>query len=102
MSSLMRIEKDDDEQEIHRRPEYPRPAIVRKTEAERLEGAVRKLKQDRGFGFIAGDDGIDYFFHWSSMEKTSKDFRELEVQDRVSFLVVVGDKGPRAIQIRVI
>jgi CspA family cold shock protein len=84
------------------RRDYPSPSVVKRTEASRIEGAIRKLRQDRGFGFIAGDDGQDHFFHWSGMEKTSKNFRDLEVQDRVSFICIDGPKGPRAVCIRVI
>lgn len=73
------------------------------TATETLTGAVRKLRQDRGYGFIAGDDGIDYFFHWTGMDGSSeKDFRGLNIYDRVEYeYVVQGDKGPRAIKIRV-
>lgn len=49
----------------------------------RLQGSVRKLKD--GYGFLAGDDGKDYFFHWSGMRKESRDFRQLEVRDRLEF-----------------
>jgi len=66
----------------------------------RLTGAIRKLKDS--FGFIAGDDGRDYFFHWSTMERTGKNFRELVIQERVSFLLAESDRGPRAVQVRVI
>jgi len=79
-----------------------KPSAVKRVEATRIEGSVRKLKMDRGFGFIAGDDGRDHFFHWSGMEKNSRDFRELEIQDRVSFVVIEGEKGPRAVCIRVL
>lgn len=52
----------------------------------RIAGRIRRIKQDKGFGFIAGDDGIDYFFHWSTVKRLSpKDFRKMEVRDRVSF-----------------
>lgn len=54
--------------------------------AHQLTGSVRKLKD--GYGFIAGDDGHDYFFHWSAMKIGAKDFRELQVRERVSFDVV--------------
>lgn len=67
---------------------------------EHQRGKVRKLKE--GYGFIAGDDGLDYFFHWTSMQQTSKNFRELLVLDRVEFTIIKGDKGPRAIEVRVI
>jgi CspA family cold shock protein len=78
----------------------PSPDRVKKTESERVEGSIRMIRPDRGFLFIAGDDGQDHFAHWSGFEKTSKGFRSAEVQDRVSFISVEGPKGPRAIQIR--
>ena len=28
-----------------------------------VRGFVKKLVSDRGFGFITGQDGVDYFFH---------------------------------------
>ena len=96
----------EDARELRREVKHPRPALVKKVEAalnqSRIEGNVRKLKQDRGFGFIAGDDGRDHFFHWSGMDKSSKNFRELEIQDRVSFVVIEGEKGPRAVLIKVL
>src|SRR5678816_3347697 len=55
---------------------------------ERVEGSIRKLLAS--YGFIAGDDGIDYFLHWSGMSSASLDFRKLHLQMRVSFLPVLG------------
>lgn len=67
----------------------------------RLKGRLRKLRQDKGFGFIAGDDGVDYFFHWSVIVKNSmKEFRGMELRDRVEFSPInTPDKGPRAIEV---
>lgn len=65
-----------------------------------MKGKVRKLKE--GFGFIAGDDGLDYFFHWTALQQTTKSFNELQVLDRVEGSVIEGAKGPRLIEIRVI
>ena len=70
------------------------------TEKKRQTGSIRKLKE--GYGFIAGDDGENYFFHWSAMELTSKDFRDLSVRERVSYHIISGPAGPRAIMVRVI
>lgn len=70
-------------------------------DATRMTGAVRKLSKD-GYGFIAADDGQDYFFHWSACDVSSKDFRALIVRERVSFVLTSSPKGPRAIQVRVI
>lgn len=61
-------------------------------------GVVRKMKE--GFGFIAGNDGIDYFFHWTALQKTSVKFAELEIGDRVEFTRIEAPKGPRAIEVR--
>jgi cold shock CspA family protein len=65
-----------------------------------MRGKVRKLLE--GFGFIAGDDGLDYFFHWTGLQQTTKEFKELKLLDRVEGLVVDGQKGPRLIEVRVI
>ena len=52
---------------------------------EALMGKIKKVRDS--FGFIAGDDGQDYFFHWASVQKRSaRDFRGLELRDRVSFI----------------
>ncbi len=41
------------------------------TEEYPLTGSIKKIILDRGFGFIAGDDGQDYYFHMT-------DLRDLE------------------------
>lgn len=62
-------------------------------------GVVRKLKE--GFGFIAGNDGQDYFFHYTALQKSQGvEFSDLEIGDRVEFLCLEAPKGPRAIEIR--
>jgi cold shock CspA family protein len=67
----------------------------------RLQGAIRKLKKT--YGFIAGDDGLDYFLHWSAMHPEEKDFRELRERERVEFDTVTGKDGKlRAVDIRMI
>lgn len=74
-------------------------AIPQATSAK-LTGSIRALK--KGFGFIAGDDGQDYFFHWSAMLRTTKNFRELSMQERVEFRIFIGPNGPRAIEVEVL
>ena len=65
----------------------------------RLQGSIRNLNQ-YGSGFIAGDDGRDYFLHWTgllppSSDKPNKNFRDLRVQDRVEFNHVPPKDGTR-------
>lgn len=51
----------------------------------RMAGAIRSL--NKGYGFIAGDDGENYYLHWSAMRDDSKDFRELRLRERINFEV---------------
>lgn len=70
------------------------------TDVVKQTGVVRKLRD--GYGFIAGNDGVDYFVHWTAMQKETKTFRELKIGDRVSFQVHIAPKGPRAIEVSVV
>jgi len=72
----------------------------------RLRGRVRKVRADKGFGFVAGDDGVDYFFHHSTFKKsTTKQLKDLSIGDRIEFSPIIpppqDDRkvGPRAIEI---
>jgi len=59
------------------------------------EGTVKFFNAMKNFGFIAGDDGKEYFVHSSGI-KTGEPLRE---GDRVKFEVVQGDRGPKAEQV---
>ncbi len=59
-----------------------------------MDGTV-KTKTDRGFGFISRDGEMkDLFFH--SKDLVDVTFDELQVNDKVTFEVVDGPKGPSA------
>ena len=58
-----------------------------------ITGTIKK-KTDKGFGFIAAEDGTEYFFHQSGCVSTR--FDDLREGQRVSFTVGQGPKGPRA------
>jgi CspA family cold shock protein len=58
-------------------------------------GTVKKLVSDRGFGFITGEDGKDYFFHRSSLVP-SLDFDRLVGGEKVQFEIERDPKGARA------
>jgi len=64
-----------------------------------LDGNVKKVVTERGFGFIAADDGQEYFFHRSGLD-SSLEFDTLRGGERVSFDIERSDKGPRARQVR--
>ena len=62
-------------------------------------GTIKKLVLDRGFGFIAAEDGKEYFFHRSGSEG---DFDSLQGGEKVSFEIESSPKGPRANRVRVL
>ncbi|RZS40826.1 putative cold-shock DNA-binding protein [Herbihabitans rhizosphaerae] len=65
------------------------------------QGTVKWFNSEKGFGFIAQDDGgADVFVHYSEIE--GKGFRTLEENQRVEFEVGQGQKGPQATGVRVI
>ena len=55
-------------------------------------GTVKFYNKKKGFGFIAGDDGNEYFVHITGI----KSGVTLNDNDKVSFDVVQGDRGPKA------
>ncbi len=59
-----------------------------------FEGKVKWFNKDKGYGFIAKDDGGDVFVHFSAIQ--SEGFRTLEEGQRVSFDVVEDAKGQKA------
>ncbi len=61
-------------------------------------GTIKKVIADRGFGFIAAEDGKEYFFHRGGLQ-ASLDFDRLVGGERVSFEVEASPKGPRATQV---
>jgi CspA family cold shock protein len=57
-------------------------------------GKVKRLVTEKGFGFIKGADGKDYFFHRSAVKDDG--FGKLLENDEVTFDVKEGPKGARA------
>ena len=61
-------------------------------------GTVKKVIAERGFGFIAAEDGKDYFFHRGGLPAPLA-FDRLTGGERVSFEIEQRPKGPRAVQV---
>jgi CspA family cold shock protein len=59
-----------------------------------VNGTIKRLVHDKGFGFVAAPDGNEYFFHQSAC--TGVSFDELREGENVTFQTGQGPKGPRA------
>lgn len=64
-----------------------------------VNGTIKRLVVDKGFGFAAVGEGEEYFFHQSAC--TQGEFDELREGQAVTFDAGVGPKGPRAENVRV-
>lgn len=61
---------------------------------EQKTGKVIKKIEDKGFGFITDGEGVEHFFHRSSVRDNGWD--ALRVGQAVTFTVTLSPKGPRA------
>lgn len=62
-----------------------------------MRGRIKRFIEDKGYGFITGEDGQDYFFHISQV----RDIVEIKNWMIVNFDIADGKKGKNAVNIRV-
>lgn len=55
-------------------------------------GRVKVFFEQKSYGFINGDDGVDYFFHLKSTNTSVNPYTGM----RVEFSIAAGEKGPIA------
>ena len=60
-----------------------------------MKGNVKFFNNMKGFGFIAGEDGKEYFVHQSDIAEGV----ELNEDDSVNFEIEEGDRGPKAAKV---
>ena len=62
-----------------------------------MTGTVKWFNTQKSYGFIAGNDGTEYFVHYSNIKVSG--FRHLDAGDHVEFDVETNDKGIQAINV---
>ncbi|MBI1935721.1 cold shock domain-containing protein [Candidatus Woesearchaeota archaeon] len=60
-----------------------------------MKGTVKFFNSGKGFGFIAGEDGKEYFVHQTGVNGGAI----LSDNDSVTFDVGQGDRGPKAVNV---
>jgi len=65
------------------------------------QGTVKWFNAEKGFGFIAPEDGsADVFVHFSAIQTDG--FKSLDENQRVEFDTTAGAKGPQAENVRAV
>lgn len=60
-----------------------------------MKGTVKFFNTMKGFGFIAGEDGKEYFVHLTGLKEGVR----INENDTVEFDVEQGDRGPKAVNV---
>ena len=67
------------------------------TEEAKAQGTVKWFNDQKGYGFITREDGVDVFVHHAEIVQDG--FRTLEEGQQVQFEVTQGPKGPKALKV---
>ncbi|QGY38731.1 cold shock domain-containing protein [Pseudodesulfovibrio cashew] len=63
----------------------------------RREGEVSWFNEQKGFGFITGEDGMDVFVHYTEIVRDG--FQTLEAGEKVTYELTDEDIGPKAVNV---
>lgn len=63
-------------------------------------GHVKWFNDKKGYGFIKQDNGSEIFVHFTGIDASG--FKSLNEGDRVAFEVEEGNKGPAAVNVKVL
>jgi CspA family cold shock protein len=64
------------------------------------QGTVKWFNDTKGYGFIHSDDGQDVFVHQSEIQ--AEGFRTLKEGQKVEFEVTQGQKGSKAVNVKIV
>lgn len=62
--------------------------------SDKIDGTVKWFNENKGYGFISREGGVDLFVHFSSI--IGSGFKTLKEGQPVTFTEGQGQKGPQA------
>lgn len=62
-------------------------------------GTIKWFDNERGYGFISSNDGMDVFVHHSQVKEKSFN-KDLHEGEQVTFDVIDNAKGPMAVNVQ--
>jgi len=65
-----------------------------------MKGSVKWFNSEKGYGFIEGDTTGDVFVHYSDIQGVG--YKTLSEDQRVSFDIEEGGKGPKAVNVQIL
>ncbi len=65
----------------------------------RSTGIVKWFNNSKGYGFILGDDGEEYFLHYSALQMDG--FRTTHTGAKVEFTPIPGNQGTTASEVTI-
>lgn len=65
--------------------------------SKKMKGEVKWFNNEKGFGFITSEDGIDFFVHYKDIQ--SEGFKKLRAKQLVTFEPKKTEKGEQAINV---
>ena len=74
--------------------------ISKETLMATMTGTIKRMINDKGFGFIRDESGVEHFFHRSAVRGAV--FELLREGQRVEFSTEESPKGPRAAEVRLL
>lgn len=64
------------------------------------KGTVKWFNDKKGYGFITGEDGVEYFVHFSDV--VSEGYRSLQAEQCVEFEAGECERGLKAVGVKAI
>ncbi len=80
--------------ELNSRP-IPTYKCFSKNTGLQMKGTVKFFNSGKGYGFITGEDGKDYFVHITALND-----QKINENDTVTFEVGQGDRGELAVNVQ--